>query len=81
VSNVTVIRHTTVYDPQTERHPVCVSFDQLLNDIVLDQLTGKSHVNEALRREFGESVAASIMMAADIYRLRYRHRYAEVAHQ
>jgi (p)ppGpp synthase/HD superfamily hydrolase len=79
VTSITAPRHTKVYDPQTKRHPVCTSFEALLHDIVADQMTGNSHVNEAMRQEFGDSVAASIMMAADIYRLRYRHRYAEVA--
>jgi hypothetical protein len=53
------------------RHPICVLFDGFLDVIIADQKLGNSYVAEAMRLEFGESVTASIMQAADIRRLRF----------
>jgi hypothetical protein len=52
------------------RHHVCTLFDLVLDAIIIDQDTGNSYAAESMRLEFGESLAAGIMRAAGIRRLR-----------
>ena len=60
------------YVQSDPRHHVCTLFDLVLDAIILDQDTGNSYAAESMRLEFGESLAAGIMRAAGIRRLRQK---------
>lgn len=65
-------RQSKAYDPRVRRHPVCRQLDLVLESIIVHQNTGTSDVGTALRHEFGESLFACIMQAADIRRGRQK---------
>ena len=59
------------------RHAVCVLFDGFLDVIIADQNTGNSSAAEAMRLEWGESLAAGIMQAAGLRRVRLQRERQE----
>ena len=74
-------RQSKQYDPRRKRHPLCRAFDIFLESILQDQKNDKCNVAEAMRHEFGESLTASIMQAAEIRRMRKEIGYEPTSSQ
>ena len=59
------------------RHSLCVLFDGFLDVIIADQNTGNANAAEAMRLEWGESLASGIMQAAGLRRVRLQRERQE----
>lgn len=51
------------------RSPLCVQFERFLDEVIKDQEAGRKDAFQALSAEYGISVTASIMQAADVRKL------------
>lgn len=60
-------RHSQTTQP--ERHTLCLQFERFLDAVLAEQRATNSYAFRVLADEFGTSVTASIMQAADIRKL------------